>query len=86
MGELYAVTPEGKYEKIANVVGSYLTDGGNLIVRPAELMRGDEATFTVNLSRNDCKRMIRMFGMKKPQLVVRRIDEPDLPVDVDGGA
>ena len=73
MGEIYLVSPEGKYEKVANVVGSYLTDGGNLIVRPADLMLGDEVTFNVKLSKNDCKRMIRMFGMKKPQLVGRRI-------------
>lgn len=73
MGELYSVTPEGKYEKIANVVGSYLTDGGNLIVRPADLMLGDEVTFNVKLSKNDCKRLTRVFGMKKPQLVGRRI-------------
>ena len=73
MGEIYLVSPEGKYEKVANVVGSYLTDGGNLIVRPADLMLGDEVTFNVKLSKNDCKRMIRMFGMKRPQLVGRRI-------------
>lgn len=73
MGEIYFVSPEGKYEKVANVVGSYPTDGGNLIVRHADLILGDEVTFNVKLSKNDCKRMIRMFGMKRPQLVGRRI-------------
>ena len=72
MGELYSVTPEGKYEKIANVVGIPLTDD-SILVRPADLMLGDEVTFSVKLSKNDCKRLIRVFGMKKPQLVGRRI-------------
>ena len=72
MGELYSVTPEGKYEKIANGVGNLLADGGT--VRPEVLFRlDDEVTFKVKLSKNDCKRLIRVFGMKKPQLVGRRI-------------
>lgn len=72
MGEIYLVSPEGKYEKVANVVGVPLTDD-SILVRPADLMLGDEVTFSVKLSKNDCKRMIRIFGMKKPQLVGRRI-------------
>ena len=73
MGEIYLVSPEGKYEKVANVVGSYLTDGGDLIVRPAEFMLGDEVTFKVKLSKKAGKRLSRMFGVEKPQLAGRRI-------------
>lgn len=80
MGELYLATKEGKYEKLANIAEISLTDdsigeyasGG--IVRPTGLFRlDDECTFSVKLSKKDCERVRRAFGMKKPQLVGHRI-------------